>query len=391
MYASDLRQLIRRAQRSALTGHYRQYQFAMYGLVRSPSLEPSDVQPLDAPMTVREKVGNRRQTRVLCRRGLARTSTHPRGGAVICFLSDISASGLTSEASTTHVTVCLQNLTTMSSPGSRSDSSGTSDTSEMSYSYSREETVATIRDFYRFLTSMYLDEAKVLEPPEGGWPNIPVDGWPNFNKTDEVMALLRELPYIDLGSQDTHGAPDVVFADWRRLSPDLDGKDRKEWSEPDPDEAEIPAHIVGITVAQGRSPAILLDTELGVIYWYECHGDIKRGFDLLEAGDAYGWLDDGLIDESQVRWRSVCGIWTIADFFENLKTSFKKLDFCPIGPREVHDERVPCYPKLREMQIQVKQIYREHGWPDMSKFDKKACSAEIKSYLEIHDPGLAES
>ena len=49
--------------------------------------------------------------------------------------------------------------------------------------YSREVTVAAIRDYYRFLVSMYLDEFNVLEPPKGGWPSIPPNGWKNFDKT----------------------------------------------------------------------------------------------------------------------------------------------------------------------------------------------------------------
>lgn len=63
-------------------------------------------------------------------------------------------------------------------------------------SYSCEATVAAIRDYYRSLVSMYLDETNVLEPPEGGWPSIPPNGWGNFGKTDEAIALLRELPYL---------------------------------------------------------------------------------------------------------------------------------------------------------------------------------------------------
>ncbi|KAH8731597.1 hypothetical protein GQ44DRAFT_671597 [Phaeosphaeriaceae sp. PMI808] len=248
----------------------------------------------------------------------------------------------------------------------------------MSYSYSREATIAAVRDYYQFLTSMYLDEAKVLEPPEGGWPSIPVDGWPNFNKTKEVP--------------DIHVAPDVVFADWQVQPEALDGEDCREWwSEPDADEAVIPAHIVGLALAQGRSPPVLLDTELGVIYWYECHGDIIQSFEFHQAGDAYGWLDDGLIDEDQVIWRANSGIWTIANFFENLKASFRKLEFVPLGPHKVEDMQVKSQPERAEIRDRVKDIYLKHGWPDMTEFSKAACSAEIKLLLEAYNPLLVES
>lgn len=179
-------------------------------------------------------------------------------------------------------------------------------------SYSRERTIAAIRDYYRFLVSMYLDEADMLEPPEGGWPFIPPNGWTNFDKTDEdeVIALLRELPYLRAGAE-TNGVPYTVFADWQCTAEEIDGQDLKEWSEPDPDEAEISAHVVVPTVLSEISSAILLDTELGVIYWYECRGDVKGGeFQEIEGG-LYDWVDDDLMPEDQVEWRAGSGMWPI--------------------------------------------------------------------------------
>jgi hypothetical protein len=76
-------------------------------------------------------------------------------------------------------------------------------------SYSRNATVAAFR-YYSFLLSMYLDPSAVEEPPEGGWPAIPRNGWPGFDKTDEVVALLRELPYLK--GWDVHAAPYTVIA-----------------------------------------------------------------------------------------------------------------------------------------------------------------------------------
>lgn len=34
--------------------------------------------------------------------------------------------------------------------------------------YSREECIAEIRNYYDFLTKMYLDGSDVVEPPDGG-------------------------------------------------------------------------------------------------------------------------------------------------------------------------------------------------------------------------------
>jgi hypothetical protein len=258
-------------------------------------------------------------------------------------------------------------------------------------SYSRDATVAAIRDYYRFLVSMYLDESNLLEPPEGGWPSIPPSGWNNFDKTEEVIALLRHLPYLRQGFDPflINGAPYTVFADWQFTDENIDGQDLKEWSEPDPDEAGIPAHIVGLTVPSETSPAILLDTELGVIYWYQCPGDVKGGeFQEIED-DPYDWVDDELISEDQVEWRAGSGIWPIATFFEMLKANFKKLNFVPIGPREVQDVWVARDDYAKETQVAVQNIYRKHGWPN-ARFNKQACSAEVKTLLNERAPSFAE-
>lgn len=82
------------------------------------------------------------------------------------------------------------------------------------------------------------------EPPENGWETIP-NGWTDFDKTYEVLELLRHLPYL---SYKVQGAPDCQIMGWHVGTANSDGQDLKEMSEPDPDEAVIPPHIVGLTV-----------------------------------------------------------------------------------------------------------------------------------------------
>jgi hypothetical protein len=252
-------------------------------------------------------------------------------------------------------------------------------------SYSRQATVAAIRDYYRFLVSMYLNPTDVQEPPEGGWPSIPLNGWKNFDKTDEVIGLLRELPYLRDRSAPfgLHGAAFTVFADWQWTPENIDGQVLKEWSEPDSDEATIPAHIVGLTVPNDRnlSPAFLLDTELGVIYSYECHGKIKSlEFSEIE-GDSYDWGDDGLIPEDQVDWRANSGVWAIEMFFEMLKDHFQKLNFVPTSPHEVGDMWAGREDYGRETLRKAQMVYRKHGWPDVTRFNKQECAAEVETLV----------
>jgi hypothetical protein len=68
--------------------------------------------------------------------------------------------------------------------------------------YSREATVAAFEDYFEFLTAMYMDPAVIQTPPEGGWPQITVESMRPLGKTDEVVDLLRHLPYIRQDTDD---------------------------------------------------------------------------------------------------------------------------------------------------------------------------------------------
>lgn len=89
--------------------------------------------------------------------------------------------------------------------------------------YSRETTIAAIKDYYEFLTKMcvrpacarsqsivqvypipktllitllylrYMDLGDIATPPEGGWPDM--EHIRELGKSDEVIELLRFLPY----------------------------------------------------------------------------------------------------------------------------------------------------------------------------------------------------
>jgi hypothetical protein len=83
-------------------------------------------------------------------------------------------------------------------------------------SYDRDETINAIRDYYKFLTDMYMDESLIKEAPDGGWPNMNQEVLGPLCKTDEVIDLLAHLPYIDEPEWDTapHGTAYVRFLDW---------------------------------------------------------------------------------------------------------------------------------------------------------------------------------
>lgn len=89
--------------------------------------------------------------------------------------------------------------------------------------YDRALTIATITDYYTFLTKMYMKESQIIHPPPQGWPTI-INANPvllkSLNKSEEVLSLLAHLPYIrtfDNDHSDADGACDCLFADWQYL------------------------------------------------------------------------------------------------------------------------------------------------------------------------------
>src|SRR5271156_4334341 len=85
-------------------------------------------------------------------------------------------------------------------------------------SYDREEIIATITDFYQFLSKLpWIKPVDILYPPEGGWPNITNESFAFLGKNGEVIALLRHLPYIRMDWENEYlVAPYTFPCDYRR-------------------------------------------------------------------------------------------------------------------------------------------------------------------------------
>ncbi|KAI4700334.1 hypothetical protein J4E81_004372 [Alternaria sp. BMP 2799] len=257
-------------------------------------------------------------------------------------------------------------------------------------SYSREACIAAVRDYYHFLTRMYMEESVVVEPPKGGWPSVTSDSMRDVNKTDEVIALLKHLPYI-LGPgssfENPQGAPKCVFSDWHGDSEELaqgvcTGETLKVCSEGASISDEVPAHVVGLTTGGRDNPNFLLDTDLGVIYWIECPNEVMNSSsrDMIED-DPYDYAL-----ENEAEWRAESGCWAIADFFGMLKDQFLQLTFVPIGPKSVIASDAALEHKGEGLVAMVQEIYREHGWPDMVRYRKTECLAAVQAALEQHYP-----
>jgi hypothetical protein len=158
--------------------------------------------------------------------------------------------------------------------------------------FSHDECIAAVRDYYQFLAKMFLDESLIMEPPPGGWRNITARALGPLNKTEEVVALLRYLPYID--DKDAPHQPQCMpyttFANWHKLvnggvrsSQDarsivvmtedfVEGFGRDEWEHGTG--CDVPSRFVGLTCGEGEIDYFILDTASGRVHWVNCPCEI---------------------------------------------------------------------------------------------------------------------
>ncbi|KAK4118929.1 hypothetical protein N657DRAFT_605333 [Parathielavia appendiculata] len=277
-----------------------------------------------------------------------------------------------------------------------------SDTEDVSYS--REATIAAITDYYTFLTRMYMNEHQIIYPPADGWPSI-VNADPNklqdLGKSDEVLSLLAHLPYIRCPGNWSHDAdaiPGSSFADWPDLitllvQGKITGEELRSCTEGVSFAHVSPPHVVGLVMGTHEdSPAILLDIELGIVQWenYTCPDDIGEKWsqvdweelkkDLLDVD----YLDDE-VPQEEARWRYSAAAWAIPDFFEVLKDEFRSLNWIPISPHTVARSKEELHNEVG-MRSMVKEIYRQHGWPDLAAYRKTECLQAVRKALAENFP-----
>lgn len=67
--------------------------------------------------------------------------------------------------------------------------------------YNRDEVIASVTDFYKFLTThLHFYPSELKTPPPVGWPQINPDRFDYVRKSDTVMDLVRHLPYLPGGN-----------------------------------------------------------------------------------------------------------------------------------------------------------------------------------------------
>lgn len=109
-----------------------------------------------------------------------------------------------------------------------------------------------------------------------------------------------------------------------------------EW---DLQDESVPAHAIGLTCGGRDNSTILLNTEVGAVYWVGCRRRIASRGDCTDED----MINDDVMDYSDDpdnEWRS-SPAWPVTSFFEILKRQYMELQFIPLSSATVRDAQDP--------------------------------------------------
>ncbi|KAJ9156782.1 hypothetical protein NKR19_g4209 [Coniochaeta hoffmannii] len=229
--------------------------------------------------------------------------------------------------------------------------------------YSRDAAVASIQDFYLFLTRLpCLSPSDIKSAPPPGWPELTDSFLGALGKTPVVNDLIRHLPYISSdGESNVQIAPETSVIRW-------DGPDVR-WSVEkgavqgtlSPFGAgDVPAHVCVLTEAGRYGSWLMLDTEAGTITDYIQFEKPERQTPGVDSPD---------------HWRAYRTL-PLAEFFEEWKDKYRRLEWVVVPEDEDDGVRYRFDAETDD----VREIYRQYGWPDA--FRRDDCREALK---EWHD------
>lgn len=131
--------------------------------------------------------------------------------------------------------------------------------SQVENSYSREATVAAIKDFYELLIKLpYISPNALVLPPKEGWSGVNAEELRRRGKTEEVIELLRHLPYLRAPAPRKRWmiGPDTIEIAY------CDGEVYDKLTE---SMQPVPGHCIWLTDIESRDgTGLLLDTQTGM-------------------------------------------------------------------------------------------------------------------------------
>ena len=125
---------------------------------------------------------------------------------------------------------------------------------------------------------MFADKTSFQLLPESGWPSITPDSMRLFGKTDEVIDLLRHLPYPSASDLDKRlelmrAMPFAAFQHDVRIATPVGPHDEDVVGLRILSKGmmykHMPPHIVGLIVIPVNGHSVFLNTQLGIVWWHE--------------------------------------------------------------------------------------------------------------------------
>ncbi|KAI1129236.1 hypothetical protein F5Y10DRAFT_159376 [Nemania abortiva] len=176
-----------------------------------------------------------------------------------------------------------------------------------------EEIIAAVHEFYSAIIQQpYISPDALVVPPPGGWSGVNADELRERGKTEEVIELLRHLPYLRNPSRNEKWmlSPDTCAI------PYCDGEVyRAQMDELQP----TPAHCIWLTAHDSRDGTdLLLDTEAcSITEW-----------SMLEKGLMIDYAEYEQMDIAD-RWMCYPTM-PVVDFFKLWQARWDKLVWIPV-------------------------------------------------------------
>ena len=231
----------------------------------------------------------------------------------------------------------------------------------------RDRIVTSFHDFCIFMRDLWVANDAILVPPGGGWSSITTELFAKLNKNEKVVDILKHMTYVRNGGNESRYEilPLTALVDWRA------GWFLKHLEEDDPEyvrvlsedsEIPLPGDVIGISTGGKYCNVLLLDCRFGIVYWVECpEGKTVFG----QAGE------EGPEDEEDSNWRDRSA-WPVEEFFEYVKEKFRTMEQLPRN-----DKRISSQEDRAERLEELREIYKNHGWPG-EDFKKEECASAVK-------------
>jgi hypothetical protein len=145
-----------------------------------------------------------------------------------------------------------------------SSKAGNSDVESTAPVYHQQDIIKCLTDFYHFLSTLpYIDPAAVLTPPSTGWPNVTRKNLSHLGKNNDVINLLKRLPYIDLSGHQYVIAPETQATDYRGEAFQQDVTKQSVGKCTPPGDVQFPEWVINLTHGSRDGMYVMLDTTDG--------------------------------------------------------------------------------------------------------------------------------